>query len=464
MSAHGGRRRVPAGGRRRARVPGAAVAGAVNRATGGAAAPVLAGLYGAAALVAAAAAVGTALHGAQERGTALAFGVLIAAGEAARCGRAGDREPAPLAVAGALAYALLGHEAGRATHQDPAQVVTVVLAAVLAGSVPHIAAGRGPHPDHVVRRVLTVAFAAVCAHPLRSAGPTGEDPEQGATQVLLIALLLAATVLCDAVLAAALACVRGGRPFERLLRDEVRARRGLGSALAATGAAMSLGVAVAGLWALPLFSLPLMLTQLSYRRHAAVRALYLQTVASLARATEIAGCTPRGHARRVAALSRAIGRDLGLGRHDLTVLEYAALMHDTGQLSLLDPVPAGATASLPADEQRRIARLGGAVVRRTGVDAAVAEAVEQQAAPYREQPLAARVVRVANAYDEMAREGGPAGPLAALERLRLAGGDYQPEIVEALARVLARDGVPTADAAPVGEGAAARDGAPARDG
>ena len=97
-----------------------------------------------------------------------------------------------------------------------------------------------------------------------------------------------------------------------------------------------------------MFCVPLLLTQFSFRRYAAVRATYRQTIASLARATEIAGYTPHGHARRVAALSRAVGRELGLSEPELTVLEYAALMHDIGQLSLVDPVPAGATAPLPA--------------------------------------------------------------------------------------------------------------------
>lgn len=44
-----------------------------------------------------------------------------------------------------------------------------------------------------------------------------------------------------------------------------------------------------------------------------------------------------------------------------------------------------------------------------------------------------------NAYDEKARDAGPGGVLTALEELRLAtAGDYAPEVVEALARVLSR--------------------------
>lgn len=393
----------------------------------------------AAGLLAAVALGATLWRGAEEPGVALAFGVLIAVGELARWGSGAEREPAPLGSAGALAYALLGECGGRPTHHGVLQVVAVVVAAGLVAAVPHVALGRGPSLDHIARRVLTVAFAALCFQPLYNSGQLAAIAGHGPGYAAVIVILLALTALCDAVLAAAMAHARSGWPFGPLLRDELRGMAGIGSAVCATGAVMALAVAVAGLWALPVFSLPLLLTQLAFRRYAAVRTTYRQTIASLARATEIAGYTPPGHARRVADLSRATGRELGLSGADLGVLEHAALMHDIGQLSLVDPVPAGATAALPEAEQRRIALLGGAVVRQTGVAADVAVVVERQADPYRDQPLTARIVRVANAYDEMAREHGPQGPLSALERLRLATGrDYQPEVVEALARVLAR--------------------------
>ncbi|GGX40840.1 HD-GYP domain-containing protein [Streptomyces fructofermentans] len=392
-------------------------------------------------VLAAAALAHTLWHGVDQRGAALAFGLLTAVGEFARWSGAGEREPAPLGAAGALAYALLGENAGRATHHDVPQVVAVVAAASLLGCVPHVARGRGPTADHLARRVLTVAFAAVCFQPLYNQGRWQEWTGGGAGYAALVVALLVLTALWDAVLAAAMAHARTRWPFGPLLRDELRGTPGIGSAVCATGAVMALAVAVAGLWALPVFSLPLLLTQLSFRRYAAVRATYRQTIASLARATEIAGYTPAGHARRVAALSRAVGRELGLSEPELTVLEYAALMHDIGQLSLVDPVPAGATAVLAPEDQRRIALLGGAVVRQTGVDADVAVVVERQADPYREQPVSARIVRAVNAYEEKAREAGPGGPLRALEELRLGTArDYQPEVVESLARVLARSG------------------------
>ncbi|MEV0239138.1 HD domain-containing protein [Streptomyces sp. NPDC050674] len=399
--------------------------------------PLLTLVHACAALLAAGSLAVTLHDGLEERGVALAFGVLVTVGELSRHNGAQVREPAPLGAAGALSYGLLGEAGGQATHHGPAQVVAVVLAASLLGSVPHIARGQGPTLDHLARRVLTVGFVAVCFQPPYNRGMF--DDWGGPAYALLLLALLSLTALCDAVLAAALAHTRTGWPFGPVLRDELRAVCGIGSAVIATGAVMALAVAVVGLWALPVFSVPLLLAQLSFRRYAAVRATYRQTIASLARATEVAGYTPAGHARRVAALSQAVGRDLGLTEPELAVLEYAALMHDIGQLSLVDPVPAGATAALPAAEQRRIALLGGAVVRQTGVDEAVAVVVERQADPHPEQPLAARIVRAVNAYEEKSREGGPGGPLTALEELRLAtAGTYAPEVVESLARVLAR--------------------------
>ncbi|MFG2298779.1 HD-GYP domain-containing protein [Streptomyces sp. NPDC048603] len=414
-------------------------------------------------------------NGIAEPGTALVFGLLITVGELARgdtgnpgnpgntswdagntwdAADAGDtghrsghppagaRRPAPLASAGALAYALLGHNGGAPTHHGVLQTVAVVVAAALAGTVPHIARGHGPALDHVARRVLTVGFAAACFQPLYNSGRLEDLLGQGPLLVPFLLCLLGLTALCDAVLAAALARSRTGWPYGPLLRDELRAHAGIGSAICATGVVMALGVAVAGPWALPVFSVPLLLTQLSFRRISAVRTTYRQTITSLARATEIAGCTPPGHARRVAALSCAVGRELGLSERELTVLEYAALLHDIGRLSLVDPVPAGAGGPLPAAEARRIAELGGEVARQTGVPAEVAAVVERQADPYREQPVAARIVRVADAYEDLA--GGarhPGGSLEALERLRLGTGrEYQPEVVECLAHVL-RGGV-----------------------
>src|SRR6266498_1617127 len=84
---------------------------------------------------------------------AVAFGVLIALGELLRLALPGGREAAPIATAGAMAYALLlyvgqlpGH--GKPIQVSPLQVIAVAAIAMTIGALPHMAAGR-PDRDGV---------------------------------------------------------------------------------------------------------------------------------------------------------------------------------------------------------------------------------------------------------------------------------------------------------------------------
>ncbi|WP_236656579.1 HD-GYP domain-containing protein [Streptacidiphilus jiangxiensis] len=376
---------------------------------------------------------------------AVAFGVLIALGEVARTALPGERDQAPLGAAGALAYALLGSLAGERTHHGVAQVVLVWSIAALVGAVPSLVRGRRPNADSAARRVLAVGFAALLFQPLYNRGVLlRHGLEHGPGYAAYIAACAGLSAGVDVCLAALLS----ETPLRRALCDETTALLRIGSAVAATGVVISIAAGEIGLWALPLFSVPLLLTQAGFRRYAAIRATQRQTIASLARATEVAGYTLPGHAQRVATIARGVGRELGLSDQELLLLEYAALMHDIGQLSLVDPIPGGATALLCPEEQRRIGRLGSEVIRRTGVPPEVAEIVARAAEPYRGAdgasdggpPLAARIVRVANAYDDLACDDpGPARREEVLAQLR-AGTEreYEPRVVEALARVCPR--------------------------
>lgn len=398
--------------------------------------------------------------GLAQPGVALAFGTVVAVGERARITLPGDREHAPIGTAAAFAYALLGALHGTPTGHGVLQVAAVTGLATLAGMLPvalpraRTRHDRGPatatRADIAARRLLTAAFAALLCQPLHTGTPDGHTAVGGPAYGAALTGVAVLTALFDAVLAAVLHRAGAGLRFGAALEDELRSLLGIGSAIAATGLLVSLLAGEVGLWALPLFCTPLVLAQASFRRAAAVRATTSQTIEALARATEVAGYTPPGHARRVADTACAIGRELGLGTHDLALLEYAALMHDIGQLSLVEPVPGGATALLPDAEQQRIARLGSEVIRRTGVPRRVGEQVARLADPCRRPdgspdrtlPLAARIVRVANAHDDLlsralAEGASPAGgALAALERLRLERGRaYDPAVVAALARV-----------------------------
>ncbi|MEV4615423.1 HD domain-containing phosphohydrolase [Kitasatospora sp. NPDC049258] len=417
-------------------------------------------LYGAAAGLFGAALLHSALHGLAEPTVALAFVGLVAVGECVRGVLPGDREQAPVAAAAALAYALLGPLRGLPTSHGALQVVTVVGLGTLAGALLRRAVRGGrrrsdpwvppARADAAARRLLTAAFAAVLFQPLYNSGAIDRLPLTGPGYGAFLIVLAALAALCDAALAAVLQYSRTGGRFGTVLEDELRSLAGIGTAIVATGMLLSLLAGEVGLWALPLLCTPLLLARAAFRRAAAARATTGQTIEALARATEVAGYTTPGHARRVADTACALGRELGLGSRELALLEDAALMHDIGQLSLVEPVPGGATALLPAEEQQRIARLGSEVIRRTGVPRQVWQQVARLADPGRlpdgrpdhSLPVAARIIRVANAHDDLltaARSAGlpeVAGRLEALERLRLERGRaYDPVVLDALVRV-----------------------------
>ncbi|MFH9351773.1 HD-GYP domain-containing protein [Kitasatospora sp. NPDC017646] len=403
-----------------------------------------------------------AVRGVAEPRVALAFTALIALGECVRITLPGDREQAPIGAAGALAYALLGPLRGVPTAHGTLQVVAVTGIGLLLGWLPGLALPHRPGRPHrrppwadparrdsAARRLIAAGFAAAVFQPLYNGGLVERFSPEGPAYGAFLTTVAALAALCDATLAALLrACAKGLR-FPAALEDELRSLFGIGSAIVATGMLVSLAAGEVGLWALPLFCTPLLLAQVSFRRAAAVRATTGQTIASLARATEVAGYTPHGHARRVADTACALGRELGLGTRELALLEYAALMHDVGQLSLVEPVPDGATALLSFAEQQRIARLGSEVISRTGVPRQVAEQVARLADPCAgpaggegSVPLAARIIRVANAHDDLLTAargrglGEAVGRLEALEVLRLGRGRvYDARVVDALARV-----------------------------
>jgi hypothetical protein len=389
--------------------------------------------------------------------TALAFAAFVAVGELFRITLPGDREEAPLATGVALAYALLvGSSAHPATH-GVAQVVTVAAVGTLVGLVPHVIADRAPRGDDVARRLLVIGAAAAVFRPLLE-GPLG--PAITRSPLVLAGTMVAVAAFagaCDIALAAIARSGRraeprpvraGGPRFLRILRDEARARVALGSAIGATGVLIALAAQVMSLWALPVFAVPLLLAQFAFRRWSASRATYLQTIQALSRVTEVGGYTETGHARRVAALAVAVGRDLGMSERRLLDLHYAALMHDLGQLSLPEPIPGGATTVADRAEQIRIAAMGAEVVRQTGVLDRVATIVERQAEPYRRPhvdvdpgvPIGSRIIRTVNAYDDLVGESREEGrALEALERLRLGMAyEYDPVVVESLSRVVGR--------------------------
>ncbi|MCU1678440.1 MAG: Metal dependent phosphohydrolase [Frankiales bacterium] len=390
------------------------------------------------------------LHG-QSRAALLAtfaFVGLIFIGELARVALPGDREASPLATAGGLAFALTETIGVGPTSVAHGAMVTITGTAFasLAGAMVHAAVGRSPRLDTVSRRILVVGLAAALL-PLIS--DVLSLPDAKLTTVAVLVAVVSCAAAADVVLAAFDRRWRLRTPFFAAIEAEVRLSAGLGAAIGATGVLIPLAAHWMGLWALPALSLPLLVTQFAYRRYARIRATYGQTIRALSRITEVGGYVVEGHAERVTTLAIETGRALGMTEDDLVDLEYAALLHDVGQLSLDDPIPRGSTLIVTPQHRARVAGLGADIIRSTGFLDRVAVLVERQAEPYRRNrrdsdesvPLGSRIIKAVSAYDDLVSESGQdrRGRTDALERLRLGMAyEYDPRVVAALAEVIAR--------------------------
>lgn len=388
----------------------------------------------------------TAATGMRDVQAALVFGALIAFGEMLRLNLPGDREAAPIATAGSLAYALLVRVGDQHVAVGAQQVIAVAAIGMIIGALPHLAVGRPSRLTGMAARLLAVACVAGVFRPLADSAVIVrhwwvELPVMTSLVILawLVEAVIAALIRTDAL---------RGR-FGVTLLDEMRVQLPLGVAVGASALLISFAAEVMGLAAVAVFTAPLLVTQVALRRYTGIRATYLQTVRALSRVTEIGGYVEPGHSARVSRLAVAVGRELGMPEPALLELEYAALMHDIGQLSLRDPIPGGATVLVVRDEQRRIAEYGAEVIQQARVLDSVADIVRRQTDPYRPAgrgtipSLSSRIIRAANAFDDLVGSSAePGRAAAAAERLRLdTAAEYDPRVVEALSRVVNRRSV-----------------------
>ncbi len=214
-------------------------------------------------------------------------------------------------------------------------------------------------------------------------------------------------------------------------------------ALFATGALFGFAWPELRWWAIAVALMPYGFSHIAFVRESGTRRTYGQMIRALARIPEVAGLSSEGHAARSAGIAVAVGQDLGMTPHEVTELEYAALMHDIGRITLNEPaiLKAGYT-----DED--IARWGAQIVAEAPYLREVARLIELQHHPYRQPgeqtdeslPASSKIIRVASAYDQAVHETG-LPPLEALEVLhRGAAYDFDPVIVNALRAVLTRRG------------------------
>ncbi|MFC7489555.1 MULTISPECIES: HD-GYP domain-containing protein [unclassified Knoellia] len=381
-----------------------------------------------------------------------AFAVAIVVGEQFRVQMPSGRVAAPVSTASAIALAVLGSVEGHPVFDVPAGIVAIVVAGslcvgTLVGRVLH----RRTHWYVVAARTVGVGVTASLMRAVPLDGGAGEwawQLDDGRPPWLVAVVMMgaaAAGLYVEIILTGLVRAQRRSLPVASALSEELGEAQALTLGLLAAGPLVAFLAPVVGLAALPLGLLPMVLTYVAVRRYTTNRATYRQTIATLSQLTEVAGYTPTGHASRVASRSVSIARSMGMHAEQVQDLEYAALLHDLGQVGLRSPIPDGATVLAAPDDQRRIASEGARIVRRTEVLDRVADLMEGQTTPFRhvrewneKVPIESRIIKVANAFDDFSHGRTDASSIeAALERIHLGlGYEYDPEVVEALIRTV----------------------------
>jgi putative nucleotidyltransferase with HDIG domain len=338
----------------------------------------------------------------------------------------------------------------------PVSIAPLLVALSLAlGMVPAILAGRNP-----ASRILTVAgnswFAIGPALVLLLAGDRTPFGHWG---ILLLALL--AQFACDFTASAVRERLRDGVPVAEIVR-EVRQVYAIDLAFSALGLALAFAtVAAHREWAVllvgPLFAV---LKVFSNERHARLEQLvelndaYQGTALLLGDVVEADDTYTGEHCRSVVRLALDVGRELGLDADRQRRLEFGALLHDVGKIAVpneiinkpgpLDDREWAIIKTHTIEGQRMLERIGG-MMRDVGyIVRSSHERWDGRGYPDelhgQEIPLEARIVSACDAFNAMTTTRSYRREMPFVEAIgeltANAGSQFDPEVVDALVRVV----------------------------
>jgi len=378
---------------------------------------------------------------------------------------------------GSISVSAVGMLAGASLFGPRAGLALAVTTAVVQWSA------RRPAIHHVLFNVGALSLASLAAAGMFALGFDG-----GLGELVTVGAGLAAGATYFAIntgLVSLALALEGREPWWRVWHERFLWLAPHYVVYGFIGGVIAIGYHAAGLYALAVFAVPLLLmrkTQEAYLSHTrrsaqklrqAAETIHTQNVSleqanrllkerstaameSLSATVDARDAYTAGHSRRVQQLALAIGRELNLSQAELDLLGHAALFHDIGKLAIPDSIllkPASLTEEEWALMQRH-ADEGARIIDRLGFlgDAVPSirhhhERFDGTGYPDRikgeEIPLGARIIHVADALDSMltTRIYRAARPLdeALAELRRAAGSQFCPRCVGALERILPLD-------------------------
>lgn len=185
---------------------------------------------------------------------------------------------------------------------------------------------------------------------------------------------------------------------------------------------------------------------------------YLDTIVALANAIDSKDAYTRGHSQRVGDVAMEIGREMGLTQRELRWLHYGGILHDVGKIGIIESILC--KQSRLTDDEMIVMRghpeIGDQMVAPITFLAPVRAAIRSHHERWdgggypdglkgADIPLIARIVNCADTFDACTstRPYQKAMPLdKAMEVMdRLRGVQLDPDVVDALRRVVQKKGV-----------------------
>ena len=186
---------------------------------------------------------------------------------------------------------------------------------------------------------------------------------------------------------------------------------------------------------------------------------YIQTIRALAEAVDAKDAYTRGHSERVGVYASKLGRELGLPRELIERIYISGLLHDVGKIGVRDAIITKPDRLTPEEyeEIKRHPEIGARILQPVTFLADVVPCVRhhhewydgsERGYPSRlvgdQIPLPSRIILVSDTLEAMTSDR-PYRKGLALERVveelvRYAGTQFDPKCVEAMLRLLEREG------------------------
>ncbi|WEV78203.1 HD domain-containing protein [Janibacter cremeus] len=359
----------------------------------------------------------------------------------------------PLTTAAALGLILapLNFD-GRAP--GAASVLVIVWLGMLIGGVARRLRGRQLVEGSLAARFLGMALTAVLARDVSIGDTTVVEwafADGTRRSLAVFALLAVAAVggLFEGVLEKAVLWLDEGGTLLGMMTDEIRPLAGIAAATASAGPLIAVAHPVLDWVAIPLLLLPVLMMYLAVQWVQDSRRDLEESIAAMSRLPEVSGFSRTGHGRRVADIAVRIANEMSVDPETSQRIERTALLHDLGHLGLPEPLPGGRTLNASSQTQEQIACTTVRIVGSAPMFEELLPLLDQVRTPFRQWrefgeriPLESRIVRVANAWDDIT-EGArsPRARQVALERLHLGlGYEYDPDVVAALEQVFVAEG------------------------